>query len=177
VAQVSAQVGALWVANWEGPYHVDPRDPGGATAYGVSIRYNADRFTDAQLRSLTPQGAADYFVERYWPRGANALPDYLSIPLMSFSVVEGPTQAVYALQRALDVKVDGDIGKATIAAAATTAPTGRRDEFLTAFFRACRKRFAESAGWSLDGEGWEARQFAASLAAKSWAVPSTVITS
>lgn len=164
---MSAQTGALWVAKYEGPYHNDPRDLGGSTAWGVSLRYNADHFTDAQLRALTPQAAADYFVEHYWPKAAStALPDYLSTPLMAFSVLEGPTQAVYALQRALGVKVDGDIGPQTITAAATTV--GKRDEFLTAFFRQCRKRFVQSPNWLSDGEGWESRQLAASLAAKVW---------
>lgn len=165
---MTAQVGALWVAHWEGPYHVDPKDPGGATAWGVSLRYNSDRFTDAQLKALTPDGAAKYFAERYWPAGADDLPDYLSIPLIAFSVLEGPTQAVRALQRALDIKVDGGIGPQTIASADTTAPIAKRDAFLVAYFRACRQRLTHSADWALDGEGWEARQFAASLAAKAW---------
>jgi lysozyme family protein len=157
----------LWVANWEGPYHVDPHDPGGATAWGVSLRYNSAHFTDTQLRALTPQEAAAYFADNYWPKYADTLPNYFAIPLLAFSVLEGPTQAAYALQRSLGVPADGDIGAKTIAAAAST--TSRRDQFLTAFFRACRQRLTESSQWVRDGEGWEARQFAASLAAKVWA--------
>lgn len=157
----------LWVANWEGPYHFDPRDPGGATAFGISLRYNSAHFTDADLRRLTPQGAADYFAAHYWPENADEIPAYFSIPLLAFSVLEGPVQAVYALERALGVPVKGGIGPQTIVAAAST--TGKRDQFLTAFFRACRQRFTESPQWIRDGEGWEARQFAASLAAKVWA--------
>lgn len=159
---------ALWVAEWEGPYHNDPVDPGLATAWGVSLRYNADHFTDAQLRALTPQSAAAYFIAHYWPAGADELPPYLATPIMSFAVLEGPTQAVYALQRALDVRIDGTIGPQTIAAAATTAPVAKRDAFLTAYFRACRRRLAEAPQWLTEGEGWEARQLAASLAAKEW---------
>ena len=169
MAPVSPQALAagLWVANWEGPYHVDPHDAGLATAWGVSLRYNSAHFTDAQLRALTPQGAAQYFADRYWPQYADTLPVYFSIPLLAFAVLEGPVQASYALQRSLGVKVDGDIGAQTIAAAASTVT--RRDQFLTAFFRACRQRLTDSPQWIRDGEGWEARQLAASLAAKVWA--------
>jgi len=162
-----ANIAALWVANWEGPYHVDPHDPGGATAWGISLRYNSAHFTDADLRQLTAQDAADYFVAHYWPENADQIPAYLSIPLLAFSVLEGPVQAAYALERALGAPVNGGIGPQTIAAAATTLT--RCDKFLTAFFRACRQRLTESPQWLRDGEGWEARQFAASLAAKVWA--------
>lgn len=160
---MSAEVGAIWVANWEGTKVVT--DPW-LSCCGISIHYNPE-FSEAQIRSMTPERAAPVFVKKYWPEGASALPDYLSIPVMAFSVLEGPVQAAYALQRALDVKVDGMIGEHTAAAALTTV--GNRDAFLIAFFRTCRQRFTQSSRWMIDGEGWEARQLAASLAAKVWA--------
>ena len=157
---MSAEVAAGWIADWEGPQLVtDPY----LSRFGISIKYHPTE----DIRNMTRDRAIAIFLKEYWPAGADGLPDYLAIPLMSFSVVEGATQAVYALQRALVVKVDGDIGNGTIAAAAATL--ANRDRFLVAFGRACRKRFAESPRWILDGEGWEARQMAASLAAKVWA--------
>lgn len=160
---MSAETAALWVAHWEGTKVVS--DPW-LSCCGVSIHYNPE-FTADEIRAMTPEKAAPVFVKKCWPARADELPDYLSIPFMAFAVVEGPTQAVYALQRALGVAVDGGIGPQTLSAAAAT--TEKRDEFLIDFFRACRKRFAESSRWLIDGAGWEARQFAASLAAKVWA--------
>lgn len=132
--------------------------------YGISQRYHPNE----DIRGMTLERAAEIFTGQYWPARADELPAYLAIPLMSFSVVEGPEQAVRALEASLGVTVDkGVIGDQTIHAASTTL--GQRDKFLVAFFRACRKRFAESPRWLLDGEGWESRQVAASLAAKIWA--------
>lgn len=157
---MSAEVAAGWIADWEGSKLVTDPWP---SRYGISSRYHPG----VDVTNMTRDGAISIFLKEYWPAGADALPDYLSIPLMSFAVVEGAMEAAYTLQRALVVKVDGDIGKGTVAAAASTLAD--RDKFLVAFGRACRKRFAESPRWILDGEGWEARQMAASLAAKVWA--------
>lgn len=152
----------LWVATFEGPYHFDPRDPGGVTAYGVSKRYHPD-LTDAQLRAFTPETAGQFLVRHYWPQGSGgaALPDCLATPLLAFSVLEGPTQAVRALQRAVGVKVDDDLGQATAAAASSMKPK----PLLLAFYRECMRRLHEVPGWLLEGLGWECRQMAASMEA------------
>lgn len=152
---------ALWIAEYEGPYHVDPQDPGGATAYGIALRYHQQDFTDAQLRALTPEGAATFLASRYQPEGANLLPGFVATPLLAFSVLEGPIQAVRALQRAAGVKVDDQIGPATAAAVAALKPK----TLLVRFFRACGERLRESDGWIRYGIGWECRQMAASLEA------------
>lgn len=152
----------LWVTGREGPYHCDPLDPGGATAWGVAIRYHPE-FTDEQLRTLTQEQAAQIFVDKYWPSNASDLPSYLAIPLLSFSVLEGPLEAVETLQKALGVHVDGKIGQQTIHAASLPKP----NTILEDFFRACMERLHNSPSWSRDGTGWECRQLAASLAAIS----------
>jgi len=151
----------LWVTSREGPYHVDPLDPGGATSWGISIRYHKE-FTDAQLRALTQTDAAAFLVKNYWPDHAEDLPDFLAIPLLSFSVLEGPTQAVMCLQRALVVHVDGGIGPQTIHAA--NLPT--QEALLESYFGACMDRLHGRADWIREGTGWERRQFAASLKAQ-----------
>lgn len=160
---MSAEIAAMWVANWEGTKVVT--DPW-LSCCGISIHYHPE-YTEADIRAMTPEKAAPVFVKNYWPAGASQLPDYLSIPFMAFSVLEGPSQAVYALQRALVVAADGSIGPQTIAAAASTLD--KRDAFLEAFFSQCFERFSQSPRWVLDGRGWVTRQLAASLAAKVWA--------
>lgn len=160
---VSAESAALWVANWEGPEVVT--DPW-LSCCGISIHYHPE-FTEAQIRGMTPEKAVPIFVKNYWPDGASQIPDFISIPLMAFSVLEGPSQAVFALQRALVVKVDGHLGPQTISAATSTV--NKRDEFLEEFFGQCFGRFSQSPRWILDGQGWVTRQLAASLAAKVWA--------
>lgn len=150
---------ALWVAEYEGPYHVSAGDPGGATAYGISLRYNSADFTDAQLQAISPESAAQFFIKRYCPKGAEALPSYLATPLMAFSVLEGPELAVKTLQRALGIKADGYIGPETAAESGKPAPKA----LLIAYFRECMERLHGRPDWSTNGIGWECRQMAASL--------------
>jgi lysozyme family protein len=159
--------GALWVASFEGPYHVSPGDPGGATAFGISLRYHAADFTDAQLRALSVNEAASFLAARYAPDSWLSLPSYLATPLIAFSVLEGPVQAAMALQRALGVHADGDVGPQTAAAALKPTPKA----LLTQFYRECMERLHTRPTWVLEGTGWECRQFAASLeAATGWKV-------
>ena len=152
----------LWVTGREGPYHCDPLDPGGATAWGIAIRYHPE-FTDERLRNLTQEQAAQIFIAKYWPSNASDLPSCLATPLLSFSVLEGPLEAVEALQKALGVHVDGQIGQQTIHAATLL----NNALLLENFFRACMERLHGSPNWSNYGLGWECRQLAASLAAIS----------
>ena len=152
----------LWVTGREGPYHCDPLDPGGATAWGIAIRYHPE-FTDEQLRNLTQEQASQIFVAKYWPTNASGLPSCLAIPLLAFSVLDGPLEAVEALQKALGIPADGKIGQQTINAASLLKPV----QLLENFFRECMRRLHQSPSWDRDGLGWECRQLAASLAAIS----------
>lgn len=152
----------LWVATFEGPYHCDPRDPGGATAWGVSARYHP-KLAD-QLKYMTVQQAAAILAQEYWPDGADALPSIIAIPLLAFAVLEGPLIAAQALQRSLGVSVDGVIGPNTVAATVSI----KAPDLLLNFFRECMEHLHGKAGWALNGTGWECRQFSASLAATGY---------
>jgi lysozyme family protein len=150
---------ALWVTEREGPYHNDPRDPGGETAWGFALRYHPE--LTGSLQTLTQQQAAQMLAKQYWEASWNDLPSYLATPMLAFSVLEGPGQAAQCLQRALVVHVDGDIGEQTIHAATLPMPIA----LLESYFGACMDRLHVSPTWSRDGTGWERRQLAASLIA------------
>lgn len=156
--QISAA--ALWITGREGPYHFDLRDPGGETAWGLAAKYHPE--LAGKLQTLTQEQAAGILAEKYWPEGASDLPSVLAIPLLAFSVLEGPVQAVMALQRALVVHVDGGIGAQTVHAAQIPQPA----DLLESYFGACMDRLHESSGWARNGTGWERRQFRASLEAQ-----------
>jgi lysozyme family protein len=158
ISQGDIVASAIWVATYEGPYHCDPNDPGGATAFGLSIRYT--KFTDAQLRAITVADAAQYYVQNYAPKNYSLLPQYFATPLLAFAILE-TSQAVIALQRSLGVPQDGVIGNQTAAAAAREAPKLA----LLNYYRECMRHLRTRPEWPEEGLGWECRQVAASLEA------------
>lgn len=115
----------------EGGYVNDPDDPGGATQYGVTLatlrRLGRDltrdgQVDDADVRAVTPQIAADIFVDHYFraPRLGD-LPEPLWPSVFDMYVNSG-SQAVKILQKLLcamrlEVAVDGSVGPQTVAAA------------------------------------------------------------
>lgn len=114
----------------EGGFVDDPDDPGGATKHGVTLGtlrrlgrdLNADgRIDKSDVRAMTPELAADIFLEHYFhaPRIAQ-LPEALQPSVFDMYVNAGG-QAIRILQRLLvqmgeSIAVDGAIGPQTIAA-------------------------------------------------------------
>lgn len=119
----------------EGGFVNDPDDPGGATNYGVSLRfllatgeierfdYDGDGDVDAaDVRRMTRAQARDIYTDRFWIDAFNHVrSDLLVIKLFDFGVNMGPRQRTKLLQRAINqqlpegsrLAVDGRLGPAT----------------------------------------------------------------
>ena len=119
----------------EGGYVNDPDDPGGATKYGVTLatlqRLGLDltrdgKVTQADVRALSRDQAAEIFVEHYFRRpGISGLPEMVQASVFDMYVNAG-ANAVLILQRllaemGLSLAVDGQIGPQTRAVAAQAA--------------------------------------------------------
>ncbi len=132
--------------NLEGGLVESPNDPGGATAYGVSLRYALEQAkVRADLRGLfdvdhdgevdrrdieglTRDAAADIYFECWWTPGwyAQLTPALIAWKCFDIAVNTGPKRAARLLQSALSrlgppLTIDGDIGPATLAAVAAQA--------------------------------------------------------
>lgn len=117
----------------EGGWSDDPVDPGGATLYGVSLRWlraegldlDGDGDVDVDdVRSLTKERAAELFRARFWDRyGIERITDsQVAAKVLDCAVNLGPARAFRLLQRSLracgeTVAVDGILGPKTVAAA------------------------------------------------------------
>jgi lysozyme family protein len=127
VRDIAAQIVAR-----EGGFVDDPDDPGGATNYGVTIhtlrRLGLDldgdgALTARDLRRLTPEQAAEIFIEHYFHRPRiGALPGPLQPSVFDMFVNAG-SNAIRILQRLLTemgfaATVDGVLGPQSLAAAA-----------------------------------------------------------
>lgn len=117
-----------WILRAEGGYVDDPDDPGGATRYGISLRYlrgkgglgdiDGDGVVDADdIRALTEQDAIRFFLDDFWsPCRCDELPDPIAIALADGAVNMGVRRAVMLLQETVHATIDGVIGPQTIGA-------------------------------------------------------------
>lgn len=163
------------VLTHEGGYVNDPRDPGGATNFGVTQRtYDGYRKRKAlppqSVRLIAKAEVGEIYRKTYWNgvRG-DELPDGLDYVLFDGAVNSGPVQSIKWLQRALGTKVDGVMSDATLAAAETypdhdaliAAILDRR----LAFMRALK-------GWRAFGKGWSRRVAEVRQIGQAWATGS-----
>lgn len=120
----------------EGGYVNDPVDPGGATNYGISLRFlrnvgdldlgdvDHDGDIDADdIRLFSREHAASAYRAQFWDKcGYEAIKDALiAAKVFDMAVNMGPRQAHKILQRALNdlgcsLVVDGDLGPLTLGA-------------------------------------------------------------
>lgn len=113
---------------WEGGYVNHPKDPGGATNRGVIQRvYDAYRkrrgLGTRSVRHIEDAEVREIYRKQYWNavRGDD-LPPGVDLAVWDFGVNSGPKRSIQFLQRIVGVRVDGDLGEATLAAIETFAP-------------------------------------------------------
>lgn len=116
------------VLKHEGGFVDHPRDPGGATNLGISLRYargrgslfdlDNDGDVDADdIRIITPETAAPAYFEDFWKAvPADELPPGVDHITFDAAVNSGPGRAIRWLQHAAGAKVDGRFGPATLRA-------------------------------------------------------------
>lgn len=111
----------------EGGYVNDPNDPGGETRYGISKR----AYPDLDIKGLTRDAAAKIYERDYWAavRGAD-LPAPVAIVLFDSAVNCGVGSAIRWLQEICQVRVDGDFGPKTLAAALSRDPLRLAEHLL-----------------------------------------------
>lgn len=138
----------------EGACKNDPNDPGGETAWGISKR----AYPGLDIAKLTKDQARAIYYHDYWLRpGLYQLPSSLAVAVFDAAVNEGQKTAVVLLQLCLPVpmKIDGDLGPATLAAV-TKQPLA---ELLPAYLAQRAIRYARNPHFVLYGHGWLRRLF------------------
>lgn len=155
----------------EGGYVNHPRDPGGATFAGVSLRavvgldadkdgrldFDLDQDGDVDaddIRRLKdhPALVEQFYQERYWNElRCGAMPWPLDLAAFDAAVNHGVAAATFMLQRAIGVEADGRFGPHTLIAATSARPDAVARLLLerrALYFRLAAKRGNHFlAGW------------------------------
>jgi len=139
----------------EGGFVNHPRDPGGMTNLGVTRNVWRDWVNrdvdEAEMRSLMPELVTSLYKTRYWDAvKADDMPRGVDYALFDSAVNMGPSRAAKMLQAALEVKTDGVIGRATIAAATAADPV----ELLEAFSLGKEAFYQSLPTFATFGKGW-----------------------
>jgi lysozyme family protein len=147
------------VLGYEGGYVHHPKDPGGATNFGVTQRvYDAYRTRKQQpprpVRQIEPAEVRDIYQVQYWDRVCgDDLPLGLDLCTFDGGVNSGVSRGTKWLQRAVGVEADGTVGVLTLAAASEAPPMQTID-------RMCDDRLAflkRLKTYKTFGKGWRTR--------------------
>lgn len=148
----------------EGGYVNHPRDPGGATNFGVTQAvYDAFRsyhgLKTKSVKDILSSEVSEIYNKNYWRLcRADSLPCGLDYAVFDFAVNSGVSRAVRYLQRLVGVKDDAVIGMITIAAIESKSKTPADVEKLIAQYCANRMIFLRSLGtFPTFGKGWTRR--------------------
>jgi len=142
----------------EGGYVDHPKDPGGATKYGITHKtlsaWRGKPVTKADVRALTKQEATAIYRAQYWaPIRGDELPAGLDYALFDFGINSGPARAVKTLQKIVGVPADGIMGAITLDAVSKRSPA----DLINALCDARLAFLRSLKGWSTFGKGWGRR--------------------
>ena len=172
---VSAFGAALaMVRRWEGGLVDHPRDPGGITRWGISLRFlrglgldvNGDGVVNGQdVRDLSEAEVAELYRRHFWAMvSAELLPPGVALAVFDGAVNQGPGRARRWLQKAAGAKVDGKIGPKTLAAVRARGTRAVLREFMV---RRCL-HYTGLGSFAVFGLGWLRRIWDVGLEAATW---------
>lgn len=112
-----------YVLKDEGGLTNDPADDMGITKYGVTKADLPEGATDEDIRNLSVERAKTIFRRRYWsPLKCSELPPPIAYIVFDAGLLHGIYRSAIWLQKAVGVKMDGQIGPKTLAAVAAAKP-------------------------------------------------------
>ena len=138
----------------EGGFVDHPRDPGGATRYGITQRVAMAHGYMGDMRELPVAEAKRIARVAYWDAvRADEVPDAVRYDLFDAAYHSGPEQATKWLQRAAGADDDGKLGPKTLLAVRAIDP-----QLLSKRFNGHRLRFlTDLKTWDAFGKGWARR--------------------
>lgn len=142
----------------EGSYSNDPRDNGGETMWGITVKVARANGYFEDMEAMPQSVAKGIYKRMYWDAiKADQLPASCRYDVFDAAVNSGVTQAIKWLQRSVSVPDDGILGPFTLQAVSVVGND------IKARFNAHRLEFMASLPtWPAFGRGW-ARRIASNL--------------
>ena len=141
-----------WLIPIEGTrYECDPKDPGGATKFGIDQRSHPK----LNIKALTLDDARLIYWQETWTANrADELPDGVGEVVCRIAMNCGPEHAAEWLQQYIGTTVDGHIGPATLDAAQHCNARAVADQLIARMERYYRTIAAQHANLSGYLDGW-----------------------
>lgn len=137
-----------------------PKDPGGITNLGISLRAYPDLGRDG-IRNLKRADAEAIYKRDYWDAcRCDDLPDFVRLMVFDCAVNQGVGAATRLLQSAAGAVVDGKLGDRTIQAANKLDRTTLLHKLSFLRF----ERYKNNPNWNTFGSGWMNRLLAITVA-------------
>jgi lysozyme family protein len=138
---------------FEGGLVDHPKDPGGITKFGISLRAYPE-LGESGIRSLTKRQAADIYKRDYWDAlRCSELPSGLRLMVFDCAVNQGVGYATKALQSAVSARADGVLGPKTMdAIGKANVPRAVHKIGMNRFMR-----YNRNPNWEVFGDGWMSR--------------------
>lgn len=146
------------VLKHEGGYVNNPKDPGGPTNKGITLKtfryaYGKER-TEEELKNISDAQIKSLYHVAYWvPCGCPLLFDGVDYMMFDGAVNSGVSQSIKWLQDAIEAKVDGKMGPLTLAAVNKCSSEYLINHTLNNRLNMLRKLKT----WDTFGKGWERR--------------------
>jgi len=142
----------------EGGFVNDPNDPGGMTNLGVTKaaweKYVGHAVSEADMRGLTPDVVKPFYKKEYWDAvQADVLPVGIDYVCFDFAVNANPIRSILLLQRCVNVKDDGILGKQTLSAV-TDAYSANKIALIERFSDEKEAFYHTRPTFPIYGRGW-----------------------
>lgn len=98
----------------EGGYSNDPRDPGGETIWGITVRVARENGYDGEMRNMSIEIAKRIYRRKYWVPELDQLNYSIAFQLFDAVVNSGFNGPIRWLQRTVGAVDDGVLGPKTL---------------------------------------------------------------
>lgn len=146
------------ILSHEGGYTNNPKDPGGATNWGITERVARANGYTGEMRAMPRQTAIDIYRKVYWQAPKiDQLPPAIAFQVLDAAINHGISRAIKWLQEMVGTSADGVLGPQTLGRVDAHVWSGTETEMCMIFLATRLQFYTDIGGWDTFGRGWARR--------------------